>query len=176
MSLVNRLDSFTSITLSKSWHFTSLGKVHTEYPSRTSTMKVFIVPGRHYTLYFFLNANRVLTNSKLLFPKVPHFPHMDIHPIRIKSAMIHSRAPLGGRIIRCSQVSQPYLFREPKSGTWGTVTYAKSHGKQMASSFGRKSLLCFYCNKRSSVKYDGIITQWECGRCDAMNYLDAVSF
>jgi len=98
---------------------------------------------------------------------------------RIRTATIHSRASLGGRIVASSDrpVSpKPKLSYDPKSDTWGTVTYTKNHGKQMASSFGRKSLICFYCNKRSSIKYDGFITQWECGKCDAMNYLDAVSY
>jgi hypothetical protein len=42
----------------------------------------------------------------------------------------------------------------------------------MAPSLGRKNLTCFYCNQKSGIKYDGLITQWECGACEAMNYLD----
>jgi len=109
--------------------------------------------------------------SVLLY--LPGYMTQSIYP-----SMIHSHAPLGGRILSSNHrptVPKPYLSYDPKSGTWETVTYAKNHGKQMASSFGRKSLLCFYCNKRSGIKYDGFITQWECGKCDAMNYLDAVS-
>jgi len=50
---------------------------------------------------------------------------------------------------------------------------SKCHGL-MAPSFRRKVLVCFYCNKKSSIKYDGLITQWECGNCESMNYLDEV--
>lgn len=39
---------------------------------------------------------------------------------------------------------------------------------------GRKYLVCFYCNKKSDIKYDGLITQWDCARCEASNYLDEV--
>ncbi|TAQ85072.1 hypothetical protein B7494_g6591 [Chlorociboria aeruginascens] len=42
----------------------------------------------------------------------------------------------------------------------------------MALKLGRKNLICFYCNNKASTKYDGLITQWECGSCDATNYLD----
>ncbi|KAH8596452.1 Ima1 N-terminal domain-containing protein [Bisporella sp. PMI_857] len=42
----------------------------------------------------------------------------------------------------------------------------------MASRFGRRNLVCFYCNKRSGIKYDGLINRWECASCDAINYLD----
>lgn len=49
----------------------------------------------------------------------------------------------------------------------------ESHGL-MASSLRRKNLVCFYCNKRSDIKYDGFITQWECAKCDSVNFLDEV--
>lgn len=49
----------------------------------------------------------------------------------------------------------------------------KRHGL-MASSLRRKNLVCFYCNKRSDIKYDGFITQWECTKCDSVNFLDEV--
>ncbi|CZT44048.1 uncharacterized protein RSE6_04173 [Rhynchosporium secalis] len=42
----------------------------------------------------------------------------------------------------------------------------------MAPIRGRsKYLTCFYCNTRSSIRYDGV-RQWECTYCDAQNYLD----
>jgi hypothetical protein len=34
--------------------------------------------------------------------------------------------------------------------------------------------VCFYCNKRSDIKYDGFLTQWECTKCDSVNFLDEV--
>ncbi|KAH6674590.1 Ima1 N-terminal domain-containing protein, partial [Halenospora varia] len=36
----------------------------------------------------------------------------------------------------------------------------------------KKLLVCFYCNKKSGIQYDGLITQWECANCGADNYLD----
>jgi hypothetical protein len=44
----------------------------------------------------------------------------------------------------------------------------------MATTVGRNYLVCFYCNKRSDIKNDGLITQWECTKCDSMNFLDEV--
>ena len=45
----------------------------------------------------------------------------------------------------------------------------------MASSFrGRKNLICFYCNKRSDIRYDGLMTRWDCTKCDSTNFLDEV--
>ncbi|KAG9245002.1 Ima1 N-terminal domain-containing protein [Calycina marina] len=38
---------------------------------------------------------------------------------------------------------------------------------------GRRSLQCFYCNQRSAIKYDGRVTKWECGHCEAFNHLDS---
>ncbi|KAH7407688.1 Ima1 N-terminal domain-containing protein [Cadophora sp. MPI-SDFR-AT-0126] len=35
----------------------------------------------------------------------------------------------------------------------------------------RKQLICFYCNTRSGIRYNGN-RQWECAYCDAQNYLD----
>ena len=49
----------------------------------------------------------------------------------------------------------------------------KNHGP-MAPSLRRKNLVCFYCNKRSDIKYDGFLTQWECANCDSVNFLDEV--
>jgi hypothetical protein len=49
----------------------------------------------------------------------------------------------------------------------------ESHGL-MASKFGGRTLICFYCNKKSGIKYDGLITQWQCGQCESENYLDEV--
>jgi hypothetical protein len=51
--------------------------------------------------------------------------------------------------------------------------YTESHG-HMAPKFGLKSLVCFYCNKKSGLKYDGLITQWRCEKCDSENFLDEV--
>ncbi|TQS38903.1 hypothetical protein Golomagni_00583 [Golovinomyces magnicellulatus] len=42
---------------------------------------------------------------------------------------------------------------------------------KMASS-RRKRLICHYCNSKSDLTYDGKISQWECRKCDAVNYLD----
>ncbi|CAK7197984.1 hypothetical protein SEUCBS139899_000638 [Sporothrix eucalyptigena] len=33
-------------------------------------------------------------------------------------------------------------------------------------------LSCFYCGRRSSIAYDGVMRQFACSRCDATNYLD----
>lgn len=35
-------------------------------------------------------------------------------------------------------------------------------------------LSCFYCGKRSSLRYDGRIRNFECLHCEAVNYLDEV--
>jgi len=72
----------------------------------------------------------------------------------------------GGRIVTTTtpQIQENYsLF----------FNNSKCHGL-MAPSFRRKVLVCFYCNRKSSIKYDGLITQWECGNCESMNYLDEV--
>ncbi|KAK2625105.1 hypothetical protein QTJ16_005474 [Diplocarpon rosae] len=34
-------------------------------------------------------------------------------------------------------------------------------------------LICFYCNMRSGIRFDGCMTQWDCAQCDATNFLDA---
>jgi hypothetical protein len=47
------------------------------------------------------------------------------------------------------------------------------HG-HMAPSLGRKYLVCFYCNIKTGIKYDGLITQWECSQCQSVNFLDEV--
>jgi len=38
----------------------------------------------------------------------------------------------------------------------------------------RGNLTCFYCGKRSAVKFDGTIRDFVCLHCDATNYLDKV--
>ncbi|TDZ17410.1 Integral inner nuclear membrane protein ima1 [Colletotrichum orbiculare MAFF 240422] len=42
----------------------------------------------------------------------------------------------------------------------------------MANLRSRRFLNCFYCGKRSSIKYDGFIREFLCLHCDATNYLD----
>ncbi|KAG4029649.1 hypothetical protein MFRU_015g01830 [Monilinia fructicola] len=37
----------------------------------------------------------------------------------------------------------------------------------------RKRLVCFYCGKKSNHKFDGSFSQFDCGTCDATNYLDS---
>jgi hypothetical protein len=49
-----------------------------------------------------------------------------------------------------------------------------NHHGHMAPSTRQNYLVCFYCNKKSCIKYDGLITQWECLLCESMNYLDEV--
>lgn len=49
----------------------------------------------------------------------------------------------------------------------------QDHGP-MASRFGLNTLVCFYCNKRSGIKYDGFLTHWECRHCGSENFLDEV--
>jgi hypothetical protein len=77
---------------------------------------------------------------------------------------------LGGRI-----VARVTVHSETKPSFFGinTTTGFQHHGA-MASFRGKKKLVCFYCNKKSGIPYDGLITQWECANCDAMNYLDQV--
>lgn len=38
-----------------------------------------------------------------------------------------------------------------------------------------KLLTCFYCGRRSTTRYDGSLQHFECDKCNATNYLDAVS-
>ncbi|WQF82259.1 Putative integral inner nuclear membrane protein ima1 [Colletotrichum destructivum] len=42
----------------------------------------------------------------------------------------------------------------------------------MAKSRSGRLLTCFYCGKRSSTRYDGLIREFLCLHCDANNYLD----
>jgi len=76
-----------------------------------------------------------------------------------------------GRIYGSSPSPSPSLLRTTKSHPFSTTT--RYHGP-MAPSFARKNLVCFYCNKKSPLKYDGSISQWDCKSCEATNYLDEV--
>lgn len=38
-----------------------------------------------------------------------------------------------------------------------------------------KLLTCFYCGRRSPIRYDGQLQQFDCPKCNATNFLDAVS-
>ncbi|KAF4624628.1 hypothetical protein G7Y89_g13539 [Cudoniella acicularis] len=73
---------------------------------------------------------------------------------------------LGGRIVASSP---PPTLPEPPT-FFSALT--PSHGL-MAPTRHRKNLVCFYCNKKSGLQYDGLITQWECTSCGSMNFLDA---
>lgn len=44
----------------------------------------------------------------------------------------------------------------------------------MARFRGGKSLSCFYCGKKSGLKFDGTKRDFLCKYCDATNYLDEV--
>lgn len=48
--------------------------------------------------------------------------------------------------------------------------------KKNAMSFflPRRKPICFYCGCRSANKRDGEVRQWECEKCEAVNYLDEV--
>jgi len=75
----------------------------------------------------------------------------------------------GGRI-----VARVTVHQEPQPSFVAINTTGFQNHGAMASFRGKKKMLCFYCNKRSGIVYDGRITQWECANCDAMNYLDQV--
>jgi hypothetical protein len=83
-----------------------------------------------------------------------------------------SATELGGRIV--ARVVAPGPDSQPSSFGINTAN-VHDHGV-MASFRSKKRLVCFYCNKRSGIEYDGLITQWECAKCDAMNYLDEVPY
>jgi hypothetical protein len=55
------------------------------------------------------------------------------------------------------------------------LSKTQSHG-HMAPSFRRKYLVCFYCNNKSNIRYDGLITRWDCTQCESTNFLDEVQF
>lgn len=38
-----------------------------------------------------------------------------------------------------------------------------------------KLLTCFYCGRRSTIRYDGHIQHFDCAKCNATNFLDTVS-
>lgn len=44
----------------------------------------------------------------------------------------------------------------------------------MAPFKGPRYLRCFYCNRPSKTRYDGVIRDFLCLHCDATNYLDKV--
>lgn len=46
----------------------------------------------------------------------------------------------------------------------------------MAPFKGNRYLRCFYCNRPSKSRYDGVTREFLCLHCDATNYLDEVSF
>ncbi|KAH8685536.1 Ima1 N-terminal domain-containing protein [Tricladium varicosporioides] len=72
---------------------------------------------------------------------------------------------LGGRIM--SRSASP-------SGEPGNISFVVSpnHGPMAFLKRQKNLLVCFYCNKKSGIQYDGFITQWECANCGAENYLD----
>jgi hypothetical protein len=45
----------------------------------------------------------------------------------------------------------------------------------MAPSLGSRRLICFYCGRKSAIRQDGSVREWECGNCEAVNYLDEAS-
>lgn len=44
----------------------------------------------------------------------------------------------------------------------------------MAPFKGNRYLRCFYCNRTSKSRYDGVTREFLCLYCDATNYLDEV--
>lgn len=54
------------------------------------------------------------------------------------------------------------------------ITYSLKHGL-MAPLRRKQILVCFGCGKKSGIKYDGLITRWDCALCDNPNFLDEVS-
>jgi hypothetical protein len=45
------------------------------------------------------------------------------------------------------------------------------HGKMPLRS---RRLVCFGCNRKSTLRYDGSIRKWACAGCESVNYLDEV--
>ena len=76
---------------------------------------------------------------------------------------------------RCRQTQAGRIFARKQQIPQTSFSFVRTQGHGlMATTVGRNYLVCFYCNKRSGIKNDGLITQWECAKCDSMNYLDEV--
>jgi hypothetical protein len=45
----------------------------------------------------------------------------------------------------------------------------------MAPPLGSSRLICFYCGRKSPLRQDGSVREWECRNCEAVNYLDEVN-
>ncbi|RDL37787.1 uncharacterized protein BP5553_05220 [Venustampulla echinocandica] len=88
-------------------------------------------------------------------------------PIRHRQSKAAKGSAMDGRIVTRAAPSAPSV---PQFQYFFDAA-TPSHGP-MAPSLRRKNLVCFYCNKKSGIKYDGLITKWECGYCDSMNFLD----
>lgn len=106
-----------------------------------------------------LSSNKVFDPSQVV-DRVFTAIHQGLHGSRKPKIM-------GGRIVATVlQHHQPPL--RPS-----TSEHTENHGL-MAPRFRMNTLVCFYCNKKSGIKYDGLITQWDCDTCGSENFLDEV--
>ena len=78
-----------------------------------------------------------------------------------------------GRNIDMNHTEQYFCVSHPISIPNRPQIPGKSHGHMASSRFG-KNLVCFYCNSKSAIKYNGLLDRWDCTKCDATNFLDEV--
>lgn len=74
---------------------------------------------------------------------------------------------LGRIVVHSISAPQTTLILDP--------SYHGPMAPKSTPAVSQKKLVCFYCNKRSNIRYDGLITQWVCTRCESTNFLDEVS-
>jgi hypothetical protein len=83
--------------------------------------------------------------------------------------------PASGRMVpqNSNQVADHKVSRIPRVKS--SLKAQNSDNRLEMPSRNGRILRCFYCNKRSHLRYDGRMTKWTCGNCEADNYLDKVS-
>lgn len=64
--------------------------------------------------------------------------------------------------------------RVPTQALWLFSSAGPGRPAAMARFRGARHLTCFYCGKKSGLRYDGVTRDFLCLYCDATNYLDEV--
>lgn len=102
---------------------------------------------------------------------------------RLSSAIRAPHGVLRRRMLSVVEALPPKQLAYPQPGSrkiknpvgsWSDSFLDKAVACFTMPSLLRQSLVCFYCGWNSGKKWNKTVANWQCTKCDAVNYLDEV--
>lgn len=133
-------------------------------------LRVLLVPLPLYMTYNLVVDPALFT----LLWRWSNLTYRPLPPIRVVRREPRSlTANNSSHVVSGRTLEAQYIYT---SQSYNIFHFGQDHVPMAPITRGKKNLVCFYCNRTSSIKFDGFITCWDCAQCGSPNFLDEVLF